>query len=190
VICRTGTPAPLGDYPHPGIWDVDSVGLIQILRSLNEGRDANGIPLGKPTSFFVGARVNPTSEDPERELADARRKIEAGAGFLATQPVYDLPALFATLDALAPLDVPVLLAVTPLRDFKHAEYLQHEVPGVSLPGSIVKRMWDAGERGSEVGFEIARELIQAARDRVAGVLLSSSPGSVVEMVQLVEMLPR
>jgi methionine synthase I (cobalamin-dependent)/5,10-methylenetetrahydrofolate reductase len=190
VICRTGTPPPRGDYPHAGIWDVDSVGLIEILRSLNEGRDANGIPVGKPTDFFIGARVNPTSEEPEQELADARRKIAAGAGFLATQPVYDLSAFFGLLDALGPLDLPVLMAVTPLRDFRHAEYLQHEVPGVSLPEAVVKRMWDAGERGPETGLAIARELIEATRERVSGVLLTSASGSVVEMVQLLETLPR
>jgi len=190
VLCRNGAPPPLGDYPQVRMWGMDSVGLIEILRSLNEGRDANGIPTGKPTSFFVGARVNPTSENPEQELADARRKITAGAGFLITHPIYDLAAYFAFLDALGPLSIPILLGVTPLRDFNHAEYLRYEVPGVSLPDTTLARMQEAGERGGEVGLEIARELIRDARGRADGVLLGSATGSPVEIIQLLETLPR
>jgi 5,10-methylenetetrahydrofolate reductase len=190
VLCLTGAPPPLGDYPQVRMWGVDSVGLIEILRSLNDGRDANGIPTGKPTSFFVGARVNPTSENPEQELADARRKIAAGAGFLVTRPTYDVDAYFAFLDALGPLSIPVLIGVTPLRDFNHAEYLRYEVPGVSLPDALLARMGDAGERAAEVGLEIAREIIREARGRADGVLLASPTGSTIEIIQLLETLPR
>jgi methionine synthase / methylenetetrahydrofolate reductase (NADH) len=191
IVCRTGAPPPRGDYPHPAMWDVDSTGLIEILHSLNEGRDAHGIPIGKPTAFFVGARINPTSEDPERELMDARRKIAAGANFLITQPVFDERALFSMLDALGgeKLEIPVLLGVTPLRDFRHAEYLQHEVPGISLPEDVVKRMWEAGEHGAEAGIQLAQELILSARSRVHGIVVSSASGAVVEMLQLLEKLP-
>jgi 5,10-methylenetetrahydrofolate reductase len=190
VLCRTGAPPPLGDYPQVRMWGVDSVGLIEILRSLNEGRDANSIPTGKPTSFFVGARVNPTSENPEQELADARRKIEAGAGFLITRPVYDLPAYLAFLDALGPLQIPILLGVTPLRDFNHAEYLRYEVPGVLVPDATLARMREAGEHAAEAGLELARELIRDARGRAAGIVLASAAGSPVEIMQLLETLPR
>jgi homocysteine S-methyltransferase len=189
VVCRTGAPPPRGDYPHPDIWGVDSIGLIDILHALNQGRDAHGIPIGKPTSFFVGARINPTSEEPEQELASARRKIAAGADFLVTQPIYDLEALFTMLDALGGTNLPVLLSVLPLRDFRHAEYLQHEVPGVGLPESIVRRMWEAGEHGLETGIEIAGETIAAVRHRVNGLVVMSASGSVVEILQLIEKLP-
>jgi methionine synthase I (cobalamin-dependent)/5,10-methylenetetrahydrofolate reductase len=190
VLCLTGTPPPQGDYPHAaGLWDVDAVGLLEILRALNEGCDHNGIPIGKPTAFFIGARVNPTAADRARELARARRKIASGAHFLVTTPVYDPAALEALLDALGPDGPPVLLGVLPLRSFDHAEYLQHEVPGIAVPERVLQRMWEAGERGAEVGIEIARELVLAVRERVSGLLIESATGAASEIVQLLRALP-
>jgi methionine synthase / methylenetetrahydrofolate reductase (NADH) len=180
VICRTGTPPLLGDYPNTGgIWDVDSVELIQLLRGLNEGRDRHGIPLAQPTAFVIGARINPSADDVEREVADARRKIEAGVDFLITPPVYDVATLERLIEAVGvPSKVPVLLGVMPLRDFNHAEYLQHEVPGVSLPEATLERMWQARDDGPAEGMKIAKELIEAARvsGRLNGVVLSSASG--------------
>jgi methionine synthase / methylenetetrahydrofolate reductase(NADPH) len=188
VLCRTGAPPPRGDYPQPAMWDIGSADLIDILHSLNSGRDAQGIPIGKATSFLIGAHINPTSDEPERELASARQKIEAGAGFLVTRPVYDTRPLFSMLDAIEGFAVPVILTVLPLRDFRYAEYLQHEVPGMSLPDEVVKRMWEAGDHGAETGISIARELVEASRHRVSGLLIASATGSVVELLQLVEAL--
>jgi homocysteine S-methyltransferase len=189
VICRTGTPPLLGDYPNTGgFWDVDSVELIQLLRGLNEGHDRHGIPLAQPTAFVLGARINPSAEDAEREIADARRKIEAGADLLITPPVYDVAALERLMDAAkVPPDLPVLLGVMPLRDFKHAEYLQHEVPGVALPDQMLERMWKAREDAPAIGREIARELIDEARrsGRLRGVVISSANNEVDEMKGLV-----
>jgi methionine synthase / methylenetetrahydrofolate reductase (NADH) len=189
VICRTGTPPLLGDYPNAGgFWDVDSVELIQLLRGLNEGHDRHGIPLAQPTAFVVGARINPSADDAEREIADARRKIEAGADFLITPPVYDVGALERLMDAArVPPELPVLLGVMPLRDFNHAEYLQHEVPGVSLPDQMLERMWKAHEDAPAIGREIARELIDEARKggRLRGVVISSVNNEVDELKGLV-----
>jgi homocysteine S-methyltransferase len=189
VVCRTGTPPLLGDYPNTGgFWDVDSVELIQLLRGLNRGQDRHGIPLAQPTAFVIGARINPTAEDVEREIADARRKIEAGVDFLITPPVFDVPALERLMDAArVPETMPVLLGVMPLRDFNHAEYLQHEVPGVSLPESMVERMWKAREDAPAIGREIARELIDEARrsGRLRGVVISSGANDVAEITGLV-----
>lgn len=189
VICRTGTPPLLGDYPNAGgFWDVDSVELIQLLRGLNAGRDRHGIPLAQPTAFVVGARINPSAEDAEREVADARRKIEAGADFLITPPVYDVAALERLMDAAkVPPELPVLLGVMPLRDYNHAEYLQHEVPGVSVPEQMLERMWKAHEDAPAIGREIARELIDEARrsGRLRGVVISSAGNDVEEMRGLV-----
>ncbi len=189
VICRTGTPPLLGDYPNAGgFWDVDSVELIQLLRGLNQGRDRHGIPLAQPTAFVVGARINPSDEDGEREIADVRRKIEAGADFLITPPIYDVGGLERLMDAAqVPAELPVLLGVMPLRDFNHAEYLEHEVPGVSLPEHMLERMWKAHEDAPAIGREIARELIDQARKggRVSGVVISSVNSDVDEMKGLV-----
>lgn len=193
VICRTGTPPPHGDYPNvAGIWDVDSRGLIQILRGLNEGRDHNGIALGRPTAFMIGARINPAADDFAQELATAREKVAGGASFLVTPPVFDVDALARLLDALGADHLPVLLGVMPLQDFRHAEFLQHEVPEMVLPERLLQRMWEAGARGAEAGREIALELIAAARKRglVHGIILSSGNGSASEMAGLLRALGR
>ncbi|MBX5491642.1 MAG: bifunctional homocysteine S-methyltransferase/methylenetetrahydrofolate reductase [Chloroflexi bacterium] len=191
VLCQTGTPPVQGDYPHvAGLWNVDALGLVRALNALNTGRDANGLPIGKPTQFLIGAHVNPTAEDPGEELAQARAAIEAGVHFLVTPPVYDLAALERLLDALGPEAPPLLLGVQPLQDFAHAEYLQHEVPGIALPEATLERMWQAGERGGEAGLALALELIAAARPRVRGLLVSSASATAAESVQLLRTLPR
>ena len=187
VVCRTGTPPLQADYPNAeGIWDVDSVGLIQVLRGLNAGHDHNGIPLGRPTAFMIGARINPSARDAGREVEHARRKVAAGATFLVTPPVYDLDALERILDGVGPADVPVLLGVMPLRDLRHAEYLCHEVPDMAVPDSLVRRMAEAGESGSVVGHDIACELARDAhrRGRVRGLVLSSAASSTPDLEAL------
>src|SRR5438874_7364866 len=155
ILCRTGTPPLHGDYPNAaGVWEVDSLGLIEVLRGLNEGRDYNGIPVGRPTAFVIGARVNPAASDFDHEVLTARRKLLSGADFLVTPPVYDLDALERLLAAVdPPTRVPVLLGLMPLQDLRHAEYLQHEVPDMSVPTSALDRMCRAGESGPEVGRE-------------------------------------
>ena len=191
VLCRTGTPPLQGDYPNAaGVWDVDSLGLIEVLHGLNEGRDYNGIPVGRPTSFVIGARINPSAVDFAHEVAVARRKLASGADFLVTPPVYDLDALQRLLETVEPAPgVPILLGIMPLQDVRHAEYLQNEVPEMSVPSGVLERMWQAGERGPAVGRDLACELLRQARERglVHGVLVSSASGSASEMAGL---LPR
>jgi homocysteine S-methyltransferase len=192
VLCRTGTPPLHGDYPNAaGVWEVDSLGLIEVLRGLNEGRDYNGIPVGRPTAFVIGARVNPAATDFAHEAATARRKLASGADFIVTQPVYDLGALERLLDEVdPPHDVPVLLGLMPLHDLRHAEYLQHEVPDMSVPSGVLERMCQAGEAAPAVGRDIVCELFRAARERgrVHGLVLSSASGSANEMAQLLPAL--
>jgi homocysteine S-methyltransferase len=192
VLCRTGTPPLHGDYPNAaGIWEVDSLGLIEVLRGLNEGRDYNGIPVGRPTGFVIGARINPAATDVVHEVATARRKLASGANFLTTPPVYDFDALQRLLDAIdPPSNVPLLLGVMPLQDLRHAEYLQNEVPDMAVPGPVVERMCRAGEGAPEVGRQVVLELFGAARasGRVHGFVLSSANGSATEMAQLLPVL--
>jgi homocysteine S-methyltransferase len=192
VLCRTGTPPLHGDYPNAaGVWEVDSLGLIDVLRGLNEGRDYNGIPVGRPTTFVIGARVNPAAGDFAHEVQTARRKLHAGANFLVTPPVYDLDALERLLAAIDPPDgVPILLGIMPLQDMRHAEYLQHEVPEMAVPPDVIARMYQAGESGPAVGRDIARDFLRAARARVRvnGVVLSSAAGSAAELAGLLPTL--
>ena len=192
VLCRTGTPPPHGDYPNAaGVWDVDSQGLIEVLRGLNEGRDYNGIPVGRPTAFVIGARINPAASDFAHEVATARRKLASGANFLVTPPVYDIDALERLLDAVdPPPNVPVLLGLMPLQDLRHAEYLQHEVPEMAIPSRVLDRMCRAGESGPAVGRDIAYQLFRAARERrrIHGVLLSSASASAHELADFLPAL--
>jgi homocysteine S-methyltransferase len=193
VICRTGTPPLQGDYPNvAGIWDIDGLGLSRMLNGLNEGRDHHGTPLGRPTAFVIGARIHPAADDFERQVRSVRAKIAAGASYLIAPPVFDVDALARLLDAANAGDLPVLLGVMPLRDFRHAEYLQHEVPDTAVPEALLQRMWKAGQRGAEVGLEIALELLATARARghVHGVVVHSAIGSADEMIRVLEALPR
>ena len=193
VICRTGTPPLQGDYPNvAGIWDIDGLGLSQMLNGLNEGRDHHGTPLGRPTAFVIGARIHPAADDFERQVRSVKAKIAAGASYLIAPPVFDVDALARLLEASDASDLPVLLGVMPLRDFRHAEYLQHEVPDTAVPEALLQRMWKAGQRGAEVGLEIALELLETARARghVHGVVVHSATGSADEMVRVLEALPR
>jgi homocysteine S-methyltransferase len=141
----------------------------------------------------VGARINPAATDFAHEVATARRKLASGANFMVTPPVYDLEALEQLVVAIdPPPEVPLLLGLMPLQDLRHAEYLQHEVPDMSVPKSVLERMCRAGEQGPAVGRELALDLFHAARERglVHGVVLSSASGLADDMAQLVPALLR
>ncbi|MCL2581281.1 MAG: bifunctional homocysteine S-methyltransferase/methylenetetrahydrofolate reductase [Streptosporangiales bacterium] len=190
VVCTTGSPPVLGDYPAvDGIWEVDSVGLTRLLAGLNEGRDSNGLALTARTSFCIGARVNPGARDPEAEIARARAKIKAGARFLVSRPVYELETLRELASALEDTGVPILLSVTPLRSFTEADYLAHEVPGVTIPGSALKALEkaDRGEARS-VGAALAADLLARARPMVSGVILTAPDDDATALLPLLAAL--
>jgi methionine synthase / methylenetetrahydrofolate reductase(NADPH) len=176
VICTTGSPPVLGDYPAvDGIWEVDSLGLIALLSGLNSGRDSNGLATATRTSFCVGARVSPGARDPEAEIARARAKVRAGAHFLVSRPVYELDSLARMVTALEAEDVPLLLSVTPLRSFEEADYLANEVPGVTIPPDTLRAMERAGRGAARaVGIELAADLLAEARKLVSGVILTAA----------------
>jgi homocysteine S-methyltransferase len=174
VVSTTGSPPVLGDYPAvDGTWEVDSVGLAALLAGLNAGRDSNGLGLTSRTSFCIGARINPAARDHAAELARAHAKIKAGAQFLVCRPVYELDALSRLIEAFDGTGVPLLLSVAPLSSFEEADYLAHEVPGVTIPGSTLDAMERAGRSGGRaVGLELAANLLAKARPLVSGVILT------------------
>jgi len=179
VICTTGSPPVLGDYPAvDGIWEVDSLGLIALLAGLNAGRDSNGLATASTTSFCIGARVDPGARDPAAELARARAKVEAGAHFLVSRPVYELSSLRRMADALAAEPtgkIPLLLSVTPLRSFEEADYLANEVPGVNIPPEVLRIMERAGRAAARAaGIDLAAALVREARDLVRGVIVTAA----------------
>ena len=180
VVCETGSPPLLGDYPHvDGVWDVDSIGLVELLAGLNDGRDCNGLRLAGKTAFEIGVRVAPGSHDLQAEAARALRKVEAGAQFLITRPVYDLDSLLRLRDVLGE-PAPLLVSVRPLRSFAEAEYLAHEVPDTAVPAATLValdradsgRDSAAGGGAARAGVELAAELVRAARTFAAGVVLA------------------
>ncbi|MGH3256645.1 MAG: bifunctional homocysteine S-methyltransferase/methylenetetrahydrofolate reductase [Streptosporangiaceae bacterium] len=176
VICTTGSPPVLGDYPAvDGIWEVDSLRLISLLSGLNAGRDSDGLALTTRTRFCVGARVNPGARDPDAEIARVRAKVRAGAHFLVSRPVYELDSLLRVVSALEADDIPLLLSVAPLRSFEEADYLAHEVPGVRIPPDTLRALDRAGRGGARaVGIDLAADLLREARKLVSGVILTAA----------------
>jgi methionine synthase I (cobalamin-dependent)/5,10-methylenetetrahydrofolate reductase len=177
VVCTTGSPPVFGDYPAvDGTWEVDSVGLTGLLAGLNAGRDSNGLALTSRMAFCIGARVNPGARDQEAELARAHAKIRAGAQYLVSRPVHELDSLTRVVEALEGTGVPLLLSVAPLTSFEEADYLAHEVPGVTIPEATLEAMERAGRSGGRaVGLELAASLLAKARPLVSGVILTA-PG--------------
>ncbi len=172
VLAVTGDPPKLGDYPHAtAVFDLDSVGLVRILSSLNRGLDLAGNPVGAALPFLSGVGANPAAVDFEAEVAKFGRKVEAGASFALTQPVYEPRALERFLEAIREFRTPVLVGVLPLVSSKNAEFLHHEVPGMTVAKEVRERMAGAGS-GAEaraIGVEVARDMVAAAREGAQGV---------------------
>lgn len=179
ILALSGDPLRVGDYPNTtGVWDVDSIGLIQVIRGMNEGHDAAGSSIGAKSSFHIGSalNLNMTDEQTESEIEKYRRKIDAGAQFIMTQPIYEPAPLMRFLDRVGKPPIPMLLGCIPLHSSRHAEYLHNEVPGITIPEDVRRRMHAAGEQGHEEGLRLAQELLTQVRSMVQGVYLMPSYG--------------
>jgi methionine synthase / methylenetetrahydrofolate reductase(NADPH) len=191
ILALTGDPLRLGDYPNTtGVWDVDSTGLIQVLRGMNDGHDAAGSSIGAHASFHIGAALNLNISDNEfeQEIEKYRHKVEAGAHFIMTQPIYELLPLLRFLERVGQPSIPLILGCIPLHSSRHAEYLHNEVPGISIPDDVRQRMRLAGEHGHEEGLKLAQELLNAARSMIQGVYLMPSYGRYDVVNNLAKML--
>jgi len=174
ILCVTGDPPKLGNYPFAtGVYDVDSIGLLRIGSNLNRGLDLAGNPLKSAASLVLGCGANPASEELDTEIDRYRRKVEAGAEFVMTQPVFKAELLFEFLERTKAWRVPVLVGILPLASYKNAEFLNNEVPGIEIPPEIMKRMADApsGDAAREEGIKIAQETLLETRDAVDGVYI-------------------
>lgn len=175
VIALTGDPPGTGSYPSAtAVWDVRAVGLIKILKQLNLGLDWAGNSIGRPTSFLVACAVNPMADDLERELDWYHQKVEAGADFAITQPLYTLEQLDRFFRRVPHPKVPTVVEVMPLQSYRHAEFCHHELAGVVIPDELLVRMRDAGDHGMSVGHELAMQLVQEIAPLCQGVLLVPS----------------
>ncbi len=177
ILALTGDPPRAGDYPNAtAVFDVDSIGLIRVLKQLNAGTDLGGNSIGEPTTFVIGCAVNPTADTLDEELDRFQRKMDAGAEFAMTQPLYELETLTRFLGRLGKKRVPILLGLLPLQSHRHAEFLHNEVPGIHVPDQAREAMRTAGEKGIAVGVDMCRKLLLEARDLVEGAYLMPSFG--------------
>jgi len=173
VLAITGDPPEVGDYPGArGVYEIDAIGLTQLMTNLNRGEDFNGRPIDAPTSFFPGVAVNPTPDDMDVELERFEKKLEAGAKFAMTQIVFDAEYLKRFAERLGGTwPIPVLVGVFPLTSHRLALRLHNEVPGILVPQALQDELERAGSDAAGVGFAHARELIAASRELAAGVYL-------------------
>jgi homocysteine S-methyltransferase len=171
ILAVTGDPPEVGDYAgSQGVYQVDSIGLTDLITRLNRGEDWNGRAIDAPTSFFVGVAANPTADDLELELERFHRKVEAGARFAITQIVFDMDYFDRFTELLGgSWPIPVLIEVFPLTSYRLALRLHNEVPGIRVPEQLQEALERAGPGAAALGFERARELIEEARGRAAGV---------------------
>jgi methionine synthase / methylenetetrahydrofolate reductase (NADH) len=171
ILAVTGDPPHVGDYPGSrGVYEVDAIGLVQLLSSLNRGEDYVGKSLDAPTSFFVGVAVNPSADDLELELERFHRKVDAGAHFAMTQALFDLELLDRFVERLGGAwPIPTLVGIWPLRSHAMALRLHNEVPGITVPDVVLRALDEAGANAPAVGLELARELVDGSRTRAAGI---------------------
>jgi homocysteine S-methyltransferase len=195
VLALTGDPPRVADLPATtAVWDVDAIGLIEIIRRLNEGEDGTGLSIGQAASFTIACALDPTAPDPDKEWSRLERKLAAGANVIMTQPLYSSAQVDSMLArsrerfGQGGFPVPVLLGVLPLHSARHAEFLHNEVPGITIPDEQRAAMHAAGERGAEVGLEMAMDLLAGSEDHVSGTYIMPSFGRYEIAAELVRRL--
>lgn len=188
ILAVTGDPPKLGNYPDAtAVFDVDSIGLVNILNRLNHGMDIAGNPIGSPTGFFVGVGANPGALDLENELKRLDYKIDAGAEYIITQPVFDIKVFENFLNRTHHLKVPIIAGLWPLVSFRNAEFMNNEVPGVDVPKPILDRMFrykDSKEDGLREGVSISIEILNQIKDSIEGVQISAPFGRVPVVIDV------
>ena len=178
VLGITGDVRSLGDIPDAtAVFDVDSIGLTNVINRLNHGLDIGGQSIGEPTSFHAGVMVNP-SRDLDQELRRLEFKVEAGAEFAVTRPVFDVAAFERFLKRVASLGLPIIVGIWPFESALNAEFMANEVPGVTVPDALVARMRRAtsAEAAAAEGVQVAREIVTAIKGMAAGVQISTPSG--------------
>ncbi len=191
LLIVTGDPPRVGDYPDAtAVFDVDSIGLTNVVAHLNRGIDIGGQPIGEATAFHIGVAANPGAANIDEEVRRFRYKVEAGAEFAVTQPVFDVAELRAFLDRIAAAGippVPVIAGIMPLASLRHAEFMANEVPGINVPDEVLDRIRraEAGGRAAAEGIAIAREVIDAIRPVVRGIQITTAAGAVDAALEVI-----
>ena len=180
LLIITGDPPRIGDYPDAtAVYDVDSIGLTNVVARLNRGLDIGEQPIGQPTAFHIGVALNPGSPDQHDEIKRFDYKVDAGAEFAVTQPIFDAAGFAEFLQRIGGARIPIVAGVMPLESLRHAEFMANEVPGVQVPAAVVERMRKAENAGraAEEGIQIARELVSEIRPLVQGLQISTAAGA-------------
>lgn len=193
LLLITGDPPKMGPYPDAtAVFDIDAIGLTNMVNKLNHGLDLGNNPIGKPTAFSIGVGVNPGAVNMEEEIKRFEWKVEAGAEYAITQPVFDTDQLRRFLDMISHVRIPIVAGIWPLISFRNAEFLHNEVPGVEVTHEILERMRAASDKGKEEareeGINIARESLLDVRDVIQGVQVSAPFGNVKYALQVFEAL--
>ncbi|MDD5707300.1 MAG: bifunctional homocysteine S-methyltransferase/methylenetetrahydrofolate reductase [Kiritimatiellae bacterium] len=191
LLVITGDPPKTCEGPDvTGVFDIDSIGLTRLIHNLNHGLDFGGNRIDPPTAILIGVGANPCALDPEREIERYRRKIEAGAEYAITQPVFDADALLRFLEKAdgASRHIPILAGIWPLASLKNAEFMRNEVPGVVIPDAVMARLERCRTRDEarDAGIELAREMIARVKDSVAGFQVSAPLGNVETALRVLE----
>ncbi len=191
LLLVTGDPPKMGDFPDAtAVFDVDSIGLTNMVNSLNRGIDLGGNTIGKPTGYLVGVGLNPCVIDPEKEIGRFEWKVKAGAEFAITQPVFDVGNLLEFLERIKHVRIPIIAGIWPLVSLRNAEFMNNEVPGVSVPEEIMERMRAAKskEEALKEGITIAQEMVCRIKDQVEGVQVSAPFGKVKHALSVLSAL--
>jgi methionine synthase / methylenetetrahydrofolate reductase (NADH) len=181
LLLITGDPGRVGDYPDAtAVFDVDSIGLTNLVSRLNRGCDVGGQAIGAPTAFHLGVSVNPAATNLDEEMRRFDYKVDAGAEFVLTRPIFDVPAFELFMKRIESARLPVVAAIFPFESARNAEFLANEVPGMRVPEALLTRMRDAGdqERAAAEGIAIAREIAAQLRSAVQGVQVSTQSGDI------------
>ena len=191
MLLITGDPPQIGDYPDAtAVYDVDSIGLTNVVAQLNRGLDIGGQAIGNPTAFHIGVALNPSPPDVDEEIRRFEYKVEAGAEFAITQPIFDAGDFSRFLKRIEGSRIPILGSVMPLDSVRQAEYMANEVPGVRVPEAILERIRSAESSGRAAaeGLVIAREIAAEIRPLVQGVQISTSAGAVEAALAVMEVV--
>ena len=192
VLIITGDPPKLGDYPDAtAVFDVDSIGLTNMACRLNHGADVGNNPIGDPTSFLIGVGVNPGATDMEREIARFEWKVDAGAEFAVTQPVFDVEQFMAFLEKIKHVRIPIVAGIWPLASYRNAEFMNNEVPGVNVPDALLERMKkaDTKEAAREEGIAIAQDMLSTLLPHIQGAQISAPFGRYKTAIDVAAVIP-
>jgi homocysteine S-methyltransferase len=190
ILAITGDPPKIGNYPDAtGVFDVDAIGLVNILKRLNNGLDIAGNPIGQPTGYYIGVGANPGAINLEQEIRRLEWKVDAGAEFIVTQPVFDIRLFENFLESIKHIQLPIVAGLWPLTSLRNAEFMNNEVPGCKVPDDILKKLalvQDSKEQSRTEGIKIARETLNQMLGHIQGVQVSAPFGRIQSVIEVLD----